>query len=49
MAWCEQNRVDYLFGFARNTRQVTMIEEELAIARAAAKKTGRPARRFKDF
>lgn len=49
MAWCEQNRVDYLFGLARNTRLVAMIEEELATARAAAEKTGRPARRFKDF
>ena len=49
MAWCEQNRVDYLFGLARNSRLVAMIEEELAAARAAAEKTGRPARRFKDF
>ena len=49
MTWCEQNRVDYLFGLARNTRLVAMIEEELATARAAAEKTGRPARRFKDF
>jgi hypothetical protein len=49
MAWCEQNRVDYLFGLARNARLVAMIEEELAAARAAAEKTGRPARRFKDF
>jgi hypothetical protein len=49
MAWCEQNRVDYLFGLARNTRLVAMIEEELAAARAAAEKAGRPARRFKDF
>jgi DDE family transposase len=49
MAWCEQNRVDYLFGLARNTRLVAMIEEELAAARAAAETTGRPARRFKDF
>ena len=49
MAWCEQNRVDYLFGLARNARLVAMIEEELAAARAAADKTGRPARRFKDF
>ena len=49
MAWCEQNRVDYLFGLARNARLVAMIEEELAVARAAAEKTGRPARRFKDF
>jgi hypothetical protein len=49
MAWCEQNRVDYLFGLARNTRLVAMIEEELAAARTMAEKTGRPARRFKDF
>jgi DDE family transposase len=49
MAWCEQNRVDYLFGLARNTRLVAMIADELAAARAAAEKTGRPARRFKDF
>ena len=49
MAWCEQNRVDYLFGLARNARLVAMIEEELAAARATAEQTGRPARRFKDF
>lgn len=49
MAWCEQHRVDYLFGLARNARLVAIIEEELAAARAAAEKTGRPARRFKDF
>ena len=49
MAWCEQNRVDYVFGLARNARLVAMIEQELAAARAMAEKTGRPARRFKDF
>jgi len=49
MAWCEQNRVDYLFGLARNARLVAMIEEELAAAQAAAEKSGHPARRFKDF
>ena len=49
MAWCEEKGVDYLFGLARNGRLVAMIEEELAAARAAAEKAGRPARRFKDF
>jgi len=49
MAWCEQNRVDYVFGLARNARLAAMIEQELAAARAMAEKTGRPARRFKDF
>jgi hypothetical protein len=49
MAWCEQNRIDYVFGLARNARLVAMIEAELAAAKATAEKTGRPARRFKDF
>jgi hypothetical protein len=49
MAWCEQNRVDYLFGLARNERLVATIEAELARAKAMAEQTGRPARRFKDF
>ena len=49
MAWCEQNRVDYLFGLARNERLVAKIEHELAAARTASEQTGRPARRFKDF
>jgi hypothetical protein len=49
MAWCEDNRVDYVFGLARNARLVAMIERELAAARAAAEATGQPARRFKDF
>ena len=49
MTWCEENRVDYVFGLARNTRLVALIENELAAARATAEKTGRPARRFKDF
>jgi hypothetical protein len=49
MAWCEENRVDYVFGLARNTRLVAMIEDELAAAQSEAEETGRPARRFKDF
>jgi hypothetical protein len=49
MAWCEDNRVDYVFGLARNARLVAMIEAELADAQAVAERRGRPARRFKDF
>ena len=49
MAWCEENRVDYVFGLARNTRLVAMIEADLTSAKAVAESTGRPARRFKDF
>ena len=49
MAWCEANRVDYLFGLARNERLVAEIASELVAAQAEAKESGKPARRFKDF
>ena len=49
MAWCEENRVDYLFGLARNDRLVEEIAAELGTAEARSKRTGKPARRFKDF
>ena len=49
MAWCEANKVDYLFGLARNPRLVATLERELAEAAEESSRTGRPARRFKDF
>jgi hypothetical protein len=49
MAWCERSRVDYLFGLARNPRLVEEIAGELAWAEQESLRTGRPARRFKDF
>src|SRR5829696_6515409 len=49
MAWCEHNAVDFLFGLARNNRLVGEIEAELAAAEADSQRTGKPARRFKDF
>lgn len=49
MAWCEANSVDFLFGLARNDRLVAQIAGELDHARARADRTGRPARRFRDF
>ena len=49
MAWCEANRVDYVFGLAKNERLVAAIARELEAAETEAKKTGAPARRFKDF
>ena len=49
MAWCENNRVDFVFGLARNARLVDEIYVELAQAEEEALRTGRPARRFKDF
>lgn len=49
MAWCDGNRVDYVFGLARNARLVGEIEAELAQAGEEARQTGQPARRFKEF
>jgi hypothetical protein len=49
MAWCEQNRVDFLFGLSRNPRLVKEIYVELAQAEEEALRTGQMARRFKDF
>ena len=49
MAWCEANGVDFLFGLARNTRLVDEIAAELGQAEEESKRTGKPARRFKDF
>ena len=49
MAWCEENDVDFVLGIARNERLATEIEEHLAHAEAESRRTGKPARRFKDF
>jgi hypothetical protein len=49
MSWCEQKRVDYLFGLARNARLVRAIGAELHAAAAESRATGRPARRFKEL
>ena len=49
MHWCELNRVDYLFGLARNPRLTAAIAAELEAARQHSERTGRPSRRFKDF
>ncbi len=49
MAWCEANRIDYLFGLARNARLVGEIENEMSDARTESEASGKPARRFRDF
>jgi hypothetical protein len=49
MAWCEANRVDDLFGLARNERLIEEIRAELAEAAAESAATGKSARRFRDF
>jgi hypothetical protein len=49
MAWCEANRVDFIFGLARNDRLVGEIAAELEEAKAESTATAKPARRFRDF
>jgi hypothetical protein len=49
MAWCEANRVDFLFGLARNERLEAAIKQEMLQAGLDSLHTGRAARRFKDF
>jgi Transposase DDE domain group 1 len=49
MAWCEANRVDYVFGLARNARLVAELQSDLAAVAAEHARTGQPARRFKEF
>ena len=49
MAWCEANRVDYVFGLARNDRLEKAIIPELITATIESIRTGRTARCFKDF
>jgi len=49
MAWCEANRIYYIFGLAGNVRLVDEIAVPLAAARERYRQTGRPARQFDDF
>ena len=49
MGWCEVNRVDFVFGMARNERLVGRIAEDLAAAAAEILACGDPVRRFADF
>ena len=49
MAWCEAHRVSYVFGLARNSRLVAELAIDMAWAEDEHEKTGKPARRFRDF
>jgi hypothetical protein len=49
MAWCEANGVNFVFGLARNARLAKEIGWHMARAETESRRTGRPARRFKDF
>jgi len=50
MQWCEQEPgVDYVFGFARNPKLRTLIEEQMIEAAWQQSRTGQPARVFTEF
>jgi len=49
MAWCEANGVHFLLGLAQNPRLVANIADELARAEVRSRRTGKPARSFKEF
>jgi hypothetical protein len=49
MTWCEVQRIDYVFGFAKNVRLQAMIAEELQQAQKLYEETKAASRVFKDF
>ena len=49
MVWCEAHGVHFLFGLAKNDRLIAQTASELARAEAKSRRTGKPARYFKDF
>jgi len=49
MSWCEANRVDFLFGLARNKRLRKIIGAEMHEATEQWNRTGKPARVFAEF
>src|ERR1700739_460870 len=49
MSWCEQNRVDYVFGLARNKRLARIIGAQMQQARLQHHSTQKAARVFAEF
>ena len=49
MKWCEEHRVDYVFGLARNQRLEGALESELEQAQVLQQASGSSARVYKDF
>lgn len=49
LLWCEQNRVDYVLGMARNKTLRALIEEPMKQAREGFGKTGEATRMFSEF
>ena len=49
MTWCEQNRVDFVLGMARNKRLEGLVADALAEAKQQFESTQQPARVFVEF
>lgn len=49
MSWCEENRVDYVLGLARNKRLEPMLGDALAEAKSAFEATREAQRVFKEL
>jgi hypothetical protein len=49
MRWCEDHRVDFLFGLAKNARLKRILGGEMQQAKVQFEATKEPARVFKDF
>src|SRR5436309_5906600 len=49
LAWCENNGVDYVFGFARNQRLRRIIGRAMQEAKQEHRRTGKAARVFCEF
>jgi hypothetical protein len=49
MKWCEGNRIDYVFGLAKNERLKAIIGKELQQAQRLYEVTNKAARVYKDF
>jgi hypothetical protein len=49
MHWCEENRVDYVFGLAKNERLKKILGRELHEAQQQFQTTRQPTRLFKEF
>ena len=49
MTWCEENDVDFVFGLQQNERLNAEIKDELAKAETKSRRSGKPARYFKEF
>ena len=49
LRWCEDNGIDHVLGLARNKRLVRAIGAQMRQAQAAHRRTGKAARRYRDF